>query len=189
MVMNPRVVWRAANVTFVAVVILAAGLLGAALVGLGNPRPVGTLVWEDAPGIHTLDAPEDRQTLALSRRFSPPGTLELVARQEGGPGEAAYGLWWGEVRALVSGSGYLGVWVGEEPVYAWQPFPHVRGPGGSNHLQIVVSDNRLLVRLNDEFVVESDIAAMAPAEVGVIVETFGRGGAIVDFERFCIWEN
>jgi hypothetical protein len=187
--MDSRLVWRVANAAFVAALLLAAGLLAAALAGLGDPRPVGTLVWEETPGVYVLEAPESRLALALPRTFDPPGTLELVARQEGGPGEAAYGLWWGEVRVMVSGSGYVGVWVGGEPVYAWQPFPHVQGPGGRNRLQMVVSNNHLLVRLNDEFVVEGDIATMEPAEIGVVVETLGRGGAAIAFERVRMWEN
>ena len=174
---------------FVMTLALVGGLLGAALAGVGDPRPLGRLVWEDAPGAYTLDEPDSRLTPSLPRTFTPPGTLELVAQQAGGPGEAAYGLWWGEVRTLVSGSGYVGVWVGDDPMYAWQPFPHVRGPGGENRIQMVVGDGQMTVRLNDEIVVEGALPAAAPAEVGVRIETFERGGAVIDFEWIRIWEN
>lgn len=187
--MNSRFVWRVVNAAFVAVVVFSAALLAAVLAGVGDPRPVGRLVWEDEPGVYELEGAEATLMPVLSREFSPSGTLELIARQVGGPGEAAYGLWWGDIRAMVSGSGYMGVWIGDDPIYPWQPFPHVRGPGGQNCIQIVIVDNHLLVRLNDEFVAEGDVDEMATAEVGVIVETFGRGGAVVDFERVRIWEN
>lgn len=178
------------NLAFAAVLGLVVVSLGLALIGVGNPHPIGTLAWEETPGLYTLDAPRECLTLEASRRFDPPGTLELTAHQESGPHEAAYGLWWREVRVALNSNGYLGVWLAEEPIYAWQPFPHVRGAGEPNRLRLDVDEGHLVVFVNDEFVIEGDIeTAFRGDAVGAYMETFGHGGVTIHFERLRMWEK
>jgi hypothetical protein len=114
--------WRTSIGLLTAVILATVGLLGAALAGVGDPRPSGNLtvddyfetahVWQisvqegaESPVVK-YDAGHYQMTVRAGTKqllgTAPyeihfPCTLELSAEQVDGQGDAGYGLWWGAV--------------------------------------------------------------------------------------------
>ena len=192
----PRWAWQASLAALAGAALLVALLLGLALGGVGEVRPVGTL---------TLDrVPADSVTLAdsgahlftpLDAALRPPGSAELTLTLTDGPPETGYGVWAagdsGETLAVaVTGTGYYGAFLlGEGDAGRlddWRPYPHVRPVGQPNRIRLDVRGSILEVRVNDE------LAGAYPfrsglGEVGVYVETFEAGGATVTPARLRLW--
>jgi hypothetical protein len=213
----PRWLWQAGVWGLAGVVAATLVTLVLALSGAFDPKPVGRLVLDQAPAgldwqvwpddapcqIHdgtlvvTAPAAHTRIWVDTGLDLSPPLTLEIAARQIGGPREAGYGLWWGEAIGsetaviAVNGNDYFGVFRGEqtwEPVVAWQTFPHVHGQGQINRLRVDLGGDRASVRVNDEIAATFDEPPHA-GRFGFYMETFARGGSLVVFEWIQVWEQ
>jgi hypothetical protein len=100
-------------------------LLGLALGGISNPRPVGTLAVDDdldhdagwtlrdgeglseakveiGEGIYRVTGPASQVRVLAQAPYivDPPCTLLIAGRQIAGPPDAGYGLWWGEASGV-----------------------------------------------------------------------------------------
>jgi hypothetical protein len=214
----PGWLWWGSLITLVGVIALAAIVLGLVLGGVGDPRPAGELAVQDeldrvkgwvlrpdtatgevCEGAYCIEAPQPNTRVFAGAPYelSPPGTLEIAARQAGGPREAGYGLWWGDgdtcTVVAVNGNGYFGVFQvtgGDfEPIEEWRPFPHVLGRGEVNRLRVDVLDGRVVVRVNDELAATFEQSTGGPLGVGLYVETFNTGGSVAAFEWLRMWQD
>jgi hypothetical protein len=212
-----RWLWQAGVWGLVGVAAATLVTLALALSGAFDPKPAGSLVLDQAPAgldwqvwpgdalcqtrdgtlVVTAPSAHTRIWVDTGLRVSPPFTLEITARQIGGPREAGYGLWWGEAIGseaaviVVNGNDYFGVFRGEqamEPVIAWQTFPHVRSQGQVNRLRVDLGGDRASVRVNDEIAATFDGPPRA-GRFGFYVETSNRGGSLVAFEWVQVWEQ
>lgn len=217
----PGWLWHASLALLYAVIIFSAILAGLVLGGVGDPRSIGELTvydeldnmagWSVWPGEATatpgqsafhLVIPEAEMSafIVAPYEFRTPGTLELAARQEGGPSESGYGLWWGQgpdstcVVVAINGNGYFTVFevIGgqaKRPVEEWQRFPHIRPQGETNRLQVDLVGGQAVLRINDELASTFDLTDAAAVRTGFYGETLSVGGAVVAFDRLRIWQN
>jgi hypothetical protein len=220
----PNWAGRLGQAVFVGSLIFTAVLLALALAGVSDPKPAGPLRLDDPldadAGWLPLDengswvrveggfrlAVEGPARMALIQSpytIQPPTTVEITARQLGGPPEAAYGLWWGSdpvTIVAVKGNGYYGVFTidhasmvdsGDEIAYIveWVPFPHVRPQGEANRLWVDFREGRAEVRINEDVAATFDSPADGPFRVGFAVETFREGGSSALLDRLRVWEG
>ncbi len=192
----PRWAWRASLAALVGAALLVALLLGLALGGAGEVKPVGTLMLDRAPA-DTVNVPDSgvRLFAPLDAALRPPGSAELTLTLTDGPAESGYGVWAagdrGDTLAVaVTGTGYYGAFVlgaGDAGrLDDWRPYPHVRPAGQPNRIRLDVRGSILEVRVNDELAGAYPFRG-ALGEVGVYVETFEEGGATVTPVRLRLW--
>jgi hypothetical protein len=213
----PNRAGRLGQAALVGSLIFTAALLALALAGVSDPKPAGPLrlddpldadagwlpldengSWMRVEGGFRLAVEEpDRLTLIQSPyTIHPPATVEITARQLGGPPEAAYGLWWGSDPITVvgvKGDGYYGGFTieGNEIDYLveWVPFPHVRPQGEVNRLWVDFHEGRVEVRINEDVAATFDSPGDGPFPVGFYVETFREGGSSALLNRIRVWEG
>ena len=124
-------------------------------------------------------------------------TLEIAGTQTEGESGAAYGLvfgWQDEAHysaALVNGNGYAEAYrqdgAGQEQWFVWQQWPHILVPPESNRVRVDARGTRITVRVNDELLVEAELAAgAAPGRVGVIARSIGPAKVVFSWVR--LWE-
>ncbi|GAB4475328.1 MAG: hypothetical protein Kow00124_16240 [Anaerolineae bacterium] len=150
-------------------------------------------------GVHlAAEQPGTRVYLIAPHTFSAPLAVETAARWGVGPEENAYGLWWGlgpqgdHTVVTVSAAGYLAVYRigadGTTPIREAARFPHVGRGDALNRLRIDLgADGAVTVRLNDELVMTFMGDPPGDLALGVLVETFNRGGGAAGFERLQVW--
>lgn len=146
----------------------------------------------------TVMSPDRRAFVTAPYRITAPATVELLVRLENSPSVTRYGLWWGEgydgphMAAAVNGNGYLSVWSSNgttiEFLRPWATFPWVLPAGQNNHLRIDLSEDRVLVGLNDEVVDTFSWQAQSSIQMGVVIETTVEGGAEIAVDRLLIWQ-
>ncbi len=216
----PNWLWRGCVVTLLGTVIGIGILVGMTGAGIADPHPIGSLVvnddlasetdwvlWPEAAqtwfsgGELVVLAPDPRMQAFLTApyTFAAPSTLDVLAWQsDSSPGEAGYGLWWGEgpqgihVIVAVNGNGYLGIFLNDgqavHPVMKWQRFPHVHPRGDTNLLRVDLIEGRATVRVNDEIATTFTWVDTGPLHMGFYLETFNRGRASIHFDRLRIWQ-
>ncbi|MBN1429810.1 MAG: hypothetical protein JXB07_15680 [Anaerolineae bacterium] len=212
----PARLWRLSLMALLGTVIAVLLLLTLALGGISNPRHVGTLVVHDdldrdmgwtlhqgqiADGVYQVVLSGSKtHAFALSPyQTRPPCSIEIAARQIGGPDDAGYGLWWGDLSrghygvAAVNGNGYLTVFQSVDGktrnIMAWQVFPRIHPQGATNTIQIDMINSYVLVRVNDEVVTTFEWFPEQPVEIGFYVETVSAGETIAGLDWLSIWQE
>jgi hypothetical protein len=208
---------RLGRAALVGSLIFTAILLALSLAGVSDPRPAGPLrlddpldadagwlplseagTWEPVEGGFQLTIQEPAHTALIQSPYSiqPPATIEITARQTGGPPEGAYGLWWGDDPITVvgvKGNGYYGVFTVDddeiEYTVEWVPFPHVRPQSEANRLWVDFHEGQAEVRINEDVAAAFDSPSDGPFRAGFYAETFRAGGSSAVLDRLRVWEG
>jgi hypothetical protein len=168
--------------------------------GATDPKPTGSLMVDQtyAEGLSVKAVGEESlitsEALAV---FTPPGTIEITARQVGGPTDAAFGVWWGEApdgSFAITGAnsnGYIGsyrVEDGLQPIEDWHRWPWVKLQGESNRIWLDFADGQVQVRINEEVAVTFAWDDFDEQQVGLFVLTMSTGESVVEVERVRVWQ-
>lgn len=129
----PVSIWHVAQMTTGAVLIVILLVLLFVLSGATDPRPIGTLIVQEAPisgagwqvadsdggelaaGVARLEGGPGRLLIRSPYTIISPGTVEIVVSMQAAPpgSDAGYGLWWGSpadyTAVRINRNGYLAV--------------------------------------------------------------------------------
>ena len=136
--------------------------------------------------------------LVLGLTAGPAGdfTLEIAGTQTAGESGAVYGLvfgWQDEAHynaVLVNSNGYAEAYRQDGPErqqwFAWQQWPHILVQPESNRVRVDVRAARVIVRINDERLVEAAAnGAPARGRLGVLARSIGPGEVVFSWVR--VW--
>lgn len=187
----PEWLWRIIVWGFVILVIGIGAMVIAVAAGVADPKPVGTLQWED----HFTEAgakwqmfgsgasfAEDGLTIALARANEIGGAVmlpdatafsfEVASGQSSGEVGAAYGIVFGYQdeshysAVMINGNSYAQVFSTDGREWmAWQQWPNILVGYEANRIRIDVSGGEGLIRINDEVLLR---APTGDGGVGVI---------------------
>ena len=187
----PELLWQTVVWGFGALAIGIGALVIAAAAGVADPKPVGTLQWEDhfakaaskwqSFGDGVLFA-EDGLTITLTRAseiggavMSPPAkefSFEVAGGQSSGEVGAAYGIVFAYQdqfhysAVMINGNSYAQVFSADGREWmAWQQWPNILLGYEANRIRIDVSGGEGLIRINDEVLLR---APTGDGGVGVI---------------------
>lgn len=154
-----------------------------------------TLAAQDGALAATFTAPDQ---LAFAVTEAPTGdfTLEVAATQTAGEsGSVRYGLvfdWQDEANysaVLVNGNGYSEAYRQAGGVRAeWFPFaqwPHLLYGAEANRVRVDVRGASLSVRINDELLLEREVAGRSAPKLGVLARSVGPGRAVFSWVK--VW--
>ncbi|MBI5291863.1 MAG: hypothetical protein HY872_08315 [Chloroflexi bacterium] len=205
----PEWLWRTARRGFVAVVLAIAAVTLAVALGVADPKPHGTLQWEDhfadavgrwqtfgsatpAPGGLTVSLGQTGEAGGAVAQGDPvaPFTFEAAGFQSAGAAGAAYGIVFGYRSAtdysavLLNNNGYVEVVTagGKE----WMPFqqwPNILLGAEANRLRVDVAGGVGLIRINDEVLMRVPVGEGA---VGVLARATAPG-QVVRFGWAKLW--
>lgn len=200
----PTWLWRTIRWGFVSLLVGLAALAVAVAMGVADPRPVGSLKWED----HFT--PERWETFgeasfvtggldvsgqgggAVTAPEASDFTLEVAAGQSAGEIGAAYGILFGYqspqnyTGVLINGNGYVEVIDTEGREWrAWSQWPNILLGNDANRLRVDVVNGQGLIRINDEVLMT---APAARGKVGVLARA-SAGGQTVRFGWAKLWEK
>ena len=192
----PVWLWNATRSGFVILVIAAIGLVIAVAGGVADPRPVGTLKWEDhfaegarwqvfGKGVEIGDrrleivVGPDEIGGAVTWSEGDEFTFEVAGGQADGEVGAAYGIVFGYrslesyTAVMINGNGYVEVISadGQEHL-TWSQWPNILLDYEANRLRVDVQNGEGLIRINDEVLMT---VAAADGGVGVIARGSAEG--------------
>lgn len=198
----PLWLWRGVRLGFVMLVLSIIGLAIAAALGAADPKPVGSLKWEEkwqinngkwqifGQGVETgnggleIEVGRDEIAGAITRSESSDYTFEVAAGQERGEVGAAYGIVFGYqnpesyLAVLLNGNGYVEVASADGHEWmAWQQWPNILLGYEANRARVDVQNGDGLIRINDEVLMTVPVGE---GGVGVIA----RGSADGQRVRF-----
>ncbi len=168
--------------------------------GATDPKPTGTLLVDQSYGDGLSVQAAGEESLVTSESlvvFTPPGTIEITARQISGPPDAAFGVWWGDApdrRFAFTGAnsnGYIGSYRvdgGLQPIEDWHRWPWVKPQGESNHIWLDFVDRQVQVRINEEVAVTFGWDDFGEQQMGLFVMTMSAGESVVRVERVRVWQ-
>lgn len=191
----PHHTWHVLGLAAVALLLGAMAGIGLISAGVFDPRPVGRLQTQVAPGEHEVPAGEWRVAWQQIKVQEGSFSVRLSGAYAGGERDIGYGLALGkEDRQLVvavSPLRYVSVWeegaAGRQERMPWQPWPHVRGGRETNEIQVDYRDGDVSVRLNRELMWQG--AWQAPEhDVGLYTESFGGPGRVFFSDLTLFWE-
>lgn len=180
---------RGRSLPWLALLLLAALVIGAALISAGvfDPPVNGVMVGERPLPIPTTLA-SDRPFLIWLDGALPATnyTLRLTAVHKSGEPDVGYGLRLGDdsnsVTVLVSSLGYVAVRVGETAVVPWQPWPHVHTGAEPNEIWLnvggVEGEGCVSVRVNRELLWAGEVGELA-GQMALVGENYGGGETAV----------
>ena len=198
---SPNWVWNSVRVGFVVLVMMIVGLVVAVANGVADPKPVGSLQWEDqwtvenekwtvfGEGVRIgegLEVEVDEAEIggAVTRNPKAEFSFEVAGGQNGGPVGAAYGIVFGYqspqqyTAVLINGNGYVEVITAEgQELMAWQQWPNILLGDEANRIRVDVQNGAGLIRINDE------VLLTVPVDSGAI-GVLARGSAAGQVVRF-----
>jgi len=187
----PKWLWRSAIWGFVVLIIAIITLVISVALGAGDPKPIGSLKWEDR-----LDSRARWRTFGDELFFESGGlvinlkqkgdyggavttveaasqfTIETAASQANGEIGAFYGILFNYREAdhytavMINGNGYVEVF--EKNRKAWMPqqeWPNILLGSESNRVRVDVSNGEGVLRINDEVLMRVPITG---GEVGIV---------------------
>lgn len=164
------------------------------LSGLFDPKPIGSPAWSVEPGeVQVASGSRQVEWLEDAPALPPAYTLRLTAALNSGELDSSYGLVVGTPAEMlliaVSPLGYVTIEHGDESLFPWQTWPHIRTGEQANEIWLDVrpsgAASEITVRLNRELLWSGELA-LSGAEVGFMVESFGEA-AIVDFQQLTLY--
>jgi hypothetical protein len=191
-----RRAWQVLRIVAAALAIVAGALILLIALGFFDPKPFGSLIRTDRPGIYSTTNEEILPQSSPWPSDEPPGqfSVRLTAASAGGELDSGYGLALGDdARRLVvavSPLGYVAIWeetVGGDPVYRqpWQTWPHARTEGQPNELWLDVATAgdkaEIMTWINRELLWRGELALSSPA-VSLWLDSFGAA-TTVDFQQ------
>ncbi len=187
----PKWLWGLARWSFVILILVIAVMVTAVALGVGDPKPMGSLKWEDR-----FDTRARWKTFGDELFFGSGGlvigvqqkgdyggavttveaasqfTIETAASQANGEMGAFYGIIFNYRDAdhytavLINGNGYVEVFEKEGKV--WMPqqeWPNILLGNESNRVRLDVTNGEGLIRINDEVLMRLPITG---GEVGIV---------------------
>jgi len=199
---TPLWVWRSVRWGFLFLLFSIAGLIIAVALGVADPKPVGSLKWEDhfTPGrwetfgeaafvTGGLDVSGEGGG-AITAPESADFTFEVAAGQSAGEIGAAYGIVFGYpslqryTAVLINGNGYVQVVSGDGREWRqWSQWPNILLGTEANRLRVDVVNGEGLIRINDEVLMTVPVH---DGQVGVIARA-STGGQTVRFGWAKLW--
>jgi hypothetical protein len=174
--------------------LLAVGVsLGLIAAGALDPRPYGSVIWREKLPLQALPAKTRRLLWLDVGAPAEAYSLRLTASLHEGDTDIGYGLAIGDdkrfLTAMVSPLGYVALCFGDagtslpasrlvECPLPWQVWPHVRSDRARNEIWIDVDSDRILVRINREWLWQGTVSDLGH-QIGWIGETFA-GPAVID---------
>jgi hypothetical protein len=192
----PVTLWRAARWGCVLLASVIAGLVAAVALGVSDPKPIGSLQWEERwqesgsrwetfgervvmgqAGLE-IDVGKNELGGAVTRANSLAYTFEVAAGQAQGAVGAAYGIVVGYqgpasyLAVLINGNGYVEVVSADGREWmAWQQWPNILLGYEANRVRMDVRDGQGVIRINDEV-----LMTLPAGEGGVGVIARGSAG-------------
>jgi hypothetical protein len=188
---TPKWLWRLARWSFVILVLVIAAMVIAVALGAGDPKPMGSLRWEDR-----LDSRARWQTFGDELFFGSGGlvinlkqkgdtagavtsveatsqfTLEAAASQANGEPGAFYGIIFNfrdpdhYTAVMINGNGYVEVFeIGGKVLMPQQEWPNILLGNESNRVRVDASNGEGLIRINDEVLLRLPITG---GDVGIV---------------------
>jgi hypothetical protein len=193
----PLWLWRTVIGGFIAGLVAIGVMLGLALAGTFDPKPVGELVIDIAPEmISHLDA-EGMVSDPAGVTLHAPGTIEASLHVAEGPPTTYNGIELtgpgGRIVVLTNGNGYMIASTDDvadlrslaERATHW---PHIHPPGETNVLRIDLTEQGATVRINDEVALaDTPISPGGAWTLNVVGVSIGDG-ARVQLDRVRVWE-
>ena len=200
----PRWLWNAVVWGLAAVLLAAAGLVIALLLGWNDPRPSGPPDWQ-APGLpRVVEAPVESTVTELQGYADPDGEaspaafiIEGIVAAVSGPAFNGYGLAFyaqddAHYSVLALGSdGYYAILriAGDQEtaLVTWQQFPHIRRGRETNRLRIECSGSACDFYINDEFATAVEDADWGAGDIGLWVRSFEEQAVAAEFSSLGVW--
>ncbi|MEK7310819.1 MAG: hypothetical protein AAB382_02500 [Chloroflexota bacterium] len=186
----PLWLWRAVRLGLAVLVVVVAGFVIVVASGVADPRPVGSLKWEEKwivdsgqwvvfgekveIGEGKLEIVLERGEIggAVTRSEGAEYTFEVAGGQADGEIGAAYGIVFGYespesyIAAMINGNGYVEVVSADGREWmAWQQWPNILLGTEANRLRVDVQGGQGLIRINDEVLMRVPVGDGA---IGVI---------------------
>jgi hypothetical protein len=200
----PRWLWITIVGGLAAVLLVAAGLVLALLLGWNDPRPGGQPDWQapDLPravgaaaGSTAVELLDDPAGVREARRAG--FILEGTASAASGPVFNGYGFVFGaqtesDYAVFALGSdGYYAVLhiAGNEDteLVPWQQFPHIRRGTQANRMRVECADMACDFYINDEYASTVSDASFGPGGFGLWVRSFDEQAVKVEFSSLAVW--
>jgi hypothetical protein len=195
--------WTVVRVGFVLLVVVIIGLVVAVANGVADPKPVGSLQWEDkwqitasrdkweifGEGVKIgdgleIEVGEAEIGGAVTRNSKAEFSFEVAGGQSGGEIGAAYGIVFGYqsprqyTAVLINGNGYVEVITAEgQELMAWQQWPNILLGYEANRIRVDAQNGAGVIRINDE------VLLTVPVEAGA-VGVLARGSVTGQVVRF-----
>ena len=157
------------------------------VVGIFDPKPVGTLQWERSLTPQTIAAGSQQIIWLEPTTPADVYSLRLTTAYQGGETDVLYGLVIGNdenyLATAVSPLGYTAVWE-QRSAFSIQhspfkPWPHVRPD--ENEIWLDVVDGRVTIRINRELL-WSELMETSQGRIGLWGESFGET-AVIEFQE------
>ncbi|MBI5081417.1 MAG: hypothetical protein HZB17_08975 [Chloroflexi bacterium] len=207
----PKWLWRLAWWSFVILILVIAAMVMAVALGAGDPKPMGSLTWEDR-----LDSRARWQTFGDELFFGSGGlvinlkqksdyggavttveaatqfTLEAAAAQSNGEMGAFYGIIFNYrdsdhySAVMINGNGYVEVFEkGGKVLMPQQEWPNILLGNESNRVRLDAMNGEGLIRINDEELMRLPITG---GEAGIVARA-SAANQRVRFSWVKVWSR
>src|SRR5690554_5568142 len=189
----PTHTWRVLGIAAVGLLLTAVAGIALISAGVFDPKPIGRLQLQLAPGERMLDGGERLLEWLDEPLPQAPFSTRLTAAHISGEQDAGYGLALGSrqehLDVALSPLGYVTVWQemdGERVEHMpWQTWPHVRRGQEINELQVDAQNGQISARINRELLWQGNWES-AGGNVGIYAESFGEA-ALIEFRDVALF--